>query len=215
MTPPTRKRTDEVTYEERAHMLQLHEDGLSYREISQILNRSTATISRYLQRMGADTQRAQTAEATAARMRKMQERRMDLAEKLLGDAESLRDRVWSEYVIVAQSPEGPVQTLLDEPPLREQADGYKAIASAINTVDTLLDGTGNDGAAEAKNVLTNIFEGLAKMVNPTTGADERDNDHDYDIRLDPNEQPADTPVLDDEDDLEDDFKDDDEGEDEQ
>lgn len=177
-----------VSDEDKAKMLELYEDGHSVRSVARIMGRSTSTVSRHLHRMGADTDRSLTAEATAARVRKLQEKRLDIAEKLMDDVESMRDRTWSRYELVTPGPDGASVTVLDEPPLRDQSDGVRAIQSMVTTIDTLLEGTGTDNSGEAKNVLMNIFEGLAKVITDGTGVDERDRDHDYDIAEDPDEQ---------------------------
>lgn len=170
-------------------MFDMHKRGYSTRAIAKEIGVSHSSVSRHLSRLGADTDRSQTAEATAARVRILQGRRIDLAEKLFEDAISMRERVWDSYEMVGNSPEGPVRTTLDEPPLKEQSDGVKSIESLISTVDKLMEGAAsNNDVEDAKNVLMTIANGLAKAVQGDTGLGELDRDHDYDIREDPDQQ---------------------------
>lgn len=187
-TPPPQ---DVPTAQDRKKMLDLHEKGYSVREIARRVGWSKAAVSRNLSRMGADTDRSQTAEATAARVRKIQERRVELAEKLMEDAFDWRHRIWDEYTLVIPGPEGVEHVRLDEPPLKEQSDGQKALDSTIASIDRLLEGIGNDEADDAKAVLVNLVEGLAELVGDEDGLGELDKDHDYNIADDPDQQPVD------------------------
>lgn len=180
-----------VSAEERAEMLDLHEKGYSVREIARTTGWSKAAVSRHLASMGADTDRSLTAEATAARVRKIQEQKLDLAEKLMTDSFDWRHRAWDEYIVVVAGPEGPSTIHMDEPPLRDQESAAKALAATVNTVDQLLNGIGNDEAAQSKNVLTNLVDGLAQLIGSDDGLGELDRDHDYDINDDPLEVPVD------------------------
>ena len=191
--PPMNTPQSEPTAADKQAMLDLHAQGYSVREIGRRVGWNHATVGRHLNRMGADMDRSQTAEATAARVRKLNERRVALAEALFEDALSMRNRVWDEYVVVTNGPEGPDKVLLDEPPLKEQADGIKALHTTIDTIDRLLDGASNPEADAAKNVIMGIFDGLSKMFATDTdaGVDPDDRDHDYDIADDPNENKRD------------------------
>lgn len=176
-----------VTDSEIAHWLELHAQGHSVRAIAQQAGRAHGTISTYLNRAGADMNRSQTAEATAARVAIVNARRLAHAEDLLDDIDSIRHRIWNECVIVANGPDGPVKVHLDEPPLKEQADGLRSIGSLVKAIDELLADVGtNTTAAAAKSVITGIFDGLAAIIHDTP-ADPDDRDHDYNIADDPNE----------------------------
>lgn len=179
------------TDDDQLAMLELHKQGLSVRKIAKEIGWSFSTVSKYLSILGADTDRSLTAEATAARSRKLAERRIGLAEGLMDSAESMHERVWDEYEQVVTSPEGPKRIKTDEPPLREQADGIKAIDTYIGTIDRLLAGSTNPDTDAAKNVVLGIFEGLGNIINTAgadAGLDDGDKDHDYDIRTDPDQQ---------------------------
>lgn len=176
-----------VSAEEVGRFVDLHAQGYSVRAIARECGRGYTTVSHHLNRMGCDVDRSQTAEATAARVRVINEQRLDRAEQLMSDIASLQERVWDEYIVVANSPDGPAKVLLDEPPLKEQADGYRAIQAMARTVDELIAAASGDTATEdAKNVLMGIFEGLAAIIHDTP-ADPNDADHDYDITDDPDE----------------------------
>ena len=178
-----------ISNDDKLAMLTLREEGHSVRSIARILNFDPGTISRQLRKAGADTDRSQTAEATAARMAIINAKRLALAEALIEDAESMRERVWDKYQLVANSPAGPVTVNLDEPPLKEQSDGMKAVNVTIDTIDRLLDGAHIETKDNAKNVLTDLVHGLAKFITHDVGLTIDDRDHDYDITTDPDEQP--------------------------
>lgn len=176
-----------VTPDEVARFVDLHAQGYSVRAIARECGRGYTTVSHHLNRMGCDVDRSQTAEATAARIRVINAQRLNRAEQLMSDIASLQERIWEPYIVVANSPEGPAKVLLDEPPLKEQADGYRAIQAMTRTVDDLIAAASGDTTTEdAKNVLMGIFDGLKAIVD-TSPADPNDADHDYDITDDPNE----------------------------
>lgn len=181
------------TAEQQKEMLDLHEDGYSVRQIAKRIGFSHATVSRYLSRMGADTDRSKTAEATAARVRKIQEEKLKLAEKLMKDAESMRERNWEPYSQYISTAEGLELVHMDEPPLQDQGYGVKSVDTMVATVERLTSGidTGDENAA--KSALDNIMEGLTELVSKYSdeGVGELDKDHDYDIATDPDQLPDD------------------------
>lgn len=179
----------EPTALDRQKMWDLHADGYSIREIAREVQFAPATVSRYLSKMGADTDRSQTAEATAARVRKLRERRVNLAEALMEDAFSIRHRVWDKYLMVVNTPEGVDTIDLPEPPLPEQGHGIKSLDITVATIDRLLSGVDNDESEAAKSALDDIINGMNKLIEESgdAGLGERDQDSDYNIHDDPDQ----------------------------
>lgn len=173
---------DTVSDDDRAGFLRLHEEGHPVRAIARQTGWSHATVSRHLTRMGADTDRAGTTEATTARIRVLNAQRLDRAEDLMRDIEDLRHRIWDRYDVVVSGPDGPATVHLDEPPLKEQADGFRAIEAMVRTINTLIDSIGDDAADEGKSTINRLFASLTALVDSTgLGRDPQDQDHDYDI----------------------------------
>lgn len=179
------------TPDDRNLMWDLHQQGYSHREISREVGFAPATISRYLRLMGADTDRSLTAEATAARVRKLAEKRVNLAESLMEDAFSMQHRVWDKYSQYINTAEGAELVHLEEPPLQDQNHGIKALETLVKTVDTLLDGVDTGDQDQAKNALDEIMAGLTELVGKHSdeGVGDLDQDTDYDIATDPEQQP--------------------------
>lgn len=177
-------------------MLNLHEEGNGVRQIAKQLHLSPSTVSTHLRNAGADTNRAATAEATAARLAKINEKKMALAERAMETAFVLEERITDEYDMPITTEEGVEWVTLPEPLLKEQLDGARAVESLVKTVDTLTSKIADPGIHAVENVLKNLVGGLATLVNSgtpgeDTGLSPEDRDHDYDINTDPKERPAD------------------------
>lgn len=177
-------------------MLNLHEEGHSVRQIAKQLRLAPSTVSTHLRNTGADTNRALTATATAARLAKINEKKMALAERAMETAFVLEERITDEYDMPITTEEGVEWVTLPEPLLKEQLDGARAVESLVKTVDTLTAKIADPGIHAAENVLKNLVGGLVALVNSDapnedSGLSPEDRDHDYDISTDPKERPND------------------------
>ncbi|CAB1035766.1 hypothetical protein AY551_01365 [Corynebacterium diphtheriae bv. gravis] len=155
--PPT---TDEIN-----DMVKLHADGYSVRQIAKRKGWGVATVSKYLHKAGADIDRSKTHEATIARKRRLDELKLDLAEQLWDDIESLRDRIWEPYETYLGTGDGIAHVELDEPPLRDQHDGVSALQKLVKMVDDLTANIDTDSTTkESSDALTKLREGITKLV---------------------------------------------------
>lgn len=177
-------------------MLNLHEEGHGVRQIAKQLHLAPSTVSTHLRNAGADTNRTLTATATAARLAKINEKKMALAERAMETAFVLEERITDEYDMPITTEEGVEWVTLPEPLLKEQLDGARAVESLVKTVDTLTAKIADPGIHAAENVLKNLVGGLVALVNSDapnedSGLSPEDRDHDYDISTDPKERPND------------------------
>ncbi|HEY1176736.1 MAG TPA: hypothetical protein VGF17_11305 [Phytomonospora sp.] len=76
--------------------------------------------------------RADTENATRARVADMKATRTKLAAALLEDALKLRARAWEQYTYYERSKDGVERVQLDLPPLSEVRNAYTALAIAID-----------------------------------------------------------------------------------
>ncbi|HEY9367554.1 hypothetical protein [Streptomyces sp.] len=120
--------------------------------------------------------RAQTENATRARVADMKSDRTKLAKELLGDAERLRDRAWSEYAYFERTKDRPERVILDLPPLSEVRHAYTSIGIAIDKHVVLERHDADAGAEGARSVLGALAAGLqlaAEQIDgPVTPVDE-------------------------------------------
>lgn len=203
-------------------IVELHDEGNSVRQIAKILTLSPSTVSIYLRKAGADTNRSATAEATAARLAIINAKKMVLAEQAMETAFIMHERITDEYDMPFTVEDGVEWVTLSEPLLKEQLDGARAVESLIKTVDTLTAKIADPGIHNAQNVLKNLVSGLVGLVNSDapnedSGLSPEDRDHEYDISTDPKEHPT---INDDDDYCDEDCNDpthihDDEGEEEE
>lgn len=183
MPEPT---TDEV----KAQVKKLYAQSYSYREIAREVGIGHSTVGRILREAGVDTDGSLTIEATRKRKAIMDAKRLQHAEILMEHLADVESRIWDEYDQYLTGPDGPAKVTLSEPPLKEQADGYKSIQMIVTTVDTLTEkiDTG-DGAEGAKNLLRDLQSSLKEVVamaGPDT--DPKNYDSDYSVDTDPEQQ---------------------------
>lgn len=169
-------------------VLAMHDEDYSYREIAREVGVDHSTVGRIIRKANRPTNTAQTQEANAARKARMNQKRLDHAEMLMEQLNDMQSRIWDRYEVIVNSPDGAEHMTLSEPPLKEQADGYRAIQSIANTIDTLLDSTDTESTTQnAKNLLTDILTGFKAIsdLNKDIDLGEGSYTSDYDINKDP------------------------------
>lgn len=137
-------------------------EGTSSRELAKRHGVSDRFVRKLAQEEGLTDpwSRAQTENATRARVVDMKAARAQLAEDLLADAQWLRQLAREPYRVVANSPRGAEIVTLPSPPLGEVKNAYTALGIAIdksrvvlaqdsdalglNDVDAWLEGLGVD-----------------------------------------------------------------------
>jgi hypothetical protein len=125
-----------IPEETRAAVLEdiASEEELSTRTIADRHGVSESTVRKIAKDNGFTDAftRANTENATRARVADMASRRAELAAGLLEDAEKLRKRAWSKYIHVANGSEGLESIELDLPPLSEVRNAYAALGISVD-----------------------------------------------------------------------------------
>lgn len=157
--------------EERQRIRELHGEGKGRNEIAAVLGRSAGAVTKAAGEMGLDFTREATRTATEAKRRTAAERRADLALALLDDAERLRRRMWSPYLVFSFGGRDNVFSSreLDLPPAGDQSSLMRAASVAVER-SLRLDEYDRDGGAEAaRSMLGRLAEALG--VVPAGGDD--------------------------------------------
>jgi hypothetical protein len=130
-----------VTDAERERIRELHAQGVSAKKIADQIGRPQSTVSRTAAQMGISFDRSKMAAAHAARRADAEERRRNLAEQLLDDAEKLRGRMWGEFrqVQYVGKDGDRREDVLAEPPPKEQLDYARAMQITITQMAKLFE----------------------------------------------------------------------------
>jgi hypothetical protein len=130
-----------LTDAERDQIRQLHADGRGCNAIARQLGRDRSTISRAAAEMGLSFDRAQTRQATAARVDDAKHKRAVLAEQLLDDALRLREQLWKPCTV--HSFGGRDNTYAEhqvaEPPFRDKRDILASVGLAVDKHARLIE----------------------------------------------------------------------------
>ena len=153
-----------LTTDEKARIKLLHAAGKGRNEIAKELSRSGYTISKAIKEMGLGFDESQTVEATAARVAKMRDRRVDIAEKLLNDVELIHQRLWSEHTYYERGQDSLIPVTLPLPPLRDLRDGYSALQIALKGHTELIAGSTDATVESKRSVLANLIAGIHDVV---------------------------------------------------
>ena len=179
-----------LTDEQKRQVLELYDQDYSYRQIARELGISHASVGTIIRASGRNTNSAATAEATRARMERLNAKRLAHAEMLTEQIDDMAHRIWNEYEIYLNGPDGAERIVMAEPPLKEQADGYKGMQAMVNMIDTLQASLNTDDDTEtAKSLLTQLqagFEQVVALAGPDN--DPLNYDSDYDVATDPDQQ---------------------------
>ena len=154
-----------VTPEQKAEIIRLcAEDDLSVRAIAEQVGVSASTVSRAARAAGikfSDERLARTKEATATRVRRVREDRLDLAERLLADAFRTRARMWAEHKFYERGADGLMLVTLPMPSIKEQRDGYHTIQAQVDAHDKLMAGIDYEDDDNRKNLMSDLMQSLA------------------------------------------------------
>lgn len=154
--------------DERARLRDLHGAGRSLVSIARELGRSRDTVSRAARAMGLTFDRTRTAAATETAVADAKARRAALAVDLLGDAQKLRDRLFSpaELHSFGGSEHTHRMVTLDMPVPRDQRDLMGAISQAVQTSVRLDEHDSDSGAGEAIGMVGALFDQLRTQRPP-------------------------------------------------
>lgn len=150
-----------ITDAERAAILDLHAAGLSARAIARSVGRSYSACARVVRESGAKTDTTQTADATAARVRRANAQKLTRAEELLAEADELRRGLHDPIAEVVNTTAGPMWVERDPHP-REIKTTVDAVTRLLDTAGKLLDSVNVDDNAESRSLLSNIMAGLTE-----------------------------------------------------
>lgn len=158
----------------------MYAQGYGLRKIAKEIQRSPQAVSNFCEREHLFFGPSIGEDSNQKRFEKLREQRLITAEKVLSDILRMRERAWDQYEIVVNTSEGTEILLLDEPPLKEQSDAYKAIEAMVRTFNTLMEGLDTNGTESAKSVLSNMLTGLQKLMadDPNAGLGPMDQDQD-------------------------------------
>jgi hypothetical protein len=157
-----------------SEIARLHGLGKSRREISEMLDLSLPTVTKYVKELGLKFPAPQLEIANKARSTYLQQKRQELAEKLLDDAEMLRRQLFEPYTdsaFVGGAKPQHITEKLDKPKARDQADIMRAVSTALTSIDKLT-ADKHDANSDAKSVL----EGLGEALKAAAGANEAASD---------------------------------------
>lgn len=137
--------------------------GKSLNQIAKDCGVAKATVSKIAKEAGLTDafDRSRTEAATKAHAIDARARREALKDKLIEDAERLRQRAWERYEVVVDNRQlGPQTMTLDLPPAQDVRAFYAAIGLAIDKHCRLEQYDTTDSAADAKSFLGDLAEAL-------------------------------------------------------
>lgn len=105
--------------------------------------------------------RSLTKSATEALVFDAKAARAQLVKDLYGDAQRMRNRVWSEHQQLMNTKEGIEIGKLDLPPMRDQQAGFTSVAICLDKAAMLERADDDQGAGTARNMTNDLFTALA------------------------------------------------------
>jgi len=115
-------------------LLTLHAEGLSNGKIAEALGTSHQIVGRVLRQYGRSANGYMPASFRTANARRGEEaaaRRADLSDKLLTDAEHLRETAWDPVTISRTLPDGRTVTAEVEPSPRDRLNAIQGASEAV------------------------------------------------------------------------------------
>lgn len=151
-----------LTKRELDRIKALHSEGKSRNDIAKDLGRSASTITAACNKLGLSFDRTKTAAATKAKVLDARAKRAELMNKLLDDAEKLRQQLWEETTIWSFG--GKDNTFnskkVSRPPFKDQRDIVNAVSTTITASLRLDEHDKGTNVDDAKSVLRGLAEKL-------------------------------------------------------
>lgn len=141
-----------------------HAEGLSQSQIAKRIGVPQPNISRWSKRMGLLWDSGRTVAANDAARERIKAARFELAEQFLADVKSIRERFWSEYTMVVNTPAGPQRVYLDLPDAKGVADIAAGIERLVKAHENLTRLGGGSNQDHAKSMLMQLQNDLAKFA---------------------------------------------------
>ena len=150
-----------LTAEDDARIRALHAGGKGRNQIAKATGFALGTVTKALKRLQLPRDREEPRHAIEARRVDLAVRRQALAASLLGDAERLREQLWTPYRVFAFDREnGYVDRVLDEPPAGEKLALIRACGMGIDKSLRLLE-VDRDGEMDAaRSMLGRLSEAI-------------------------------------------------------
>ena len=173
-------RATPFTEQERMRIRVLHGQGWSATRIAAELKRSTRGVTRVAAGMGMHFDHSQTAAATRAAAIDQRARRARLAERALIEAEECFDDLHRPYIDHAFSQGGaPADRYAQHaamPTPADKAQLMRAATAALAEHRRLAEFDADDGAKDAKNLLSGLGQALRKVADGIDGTDQKNED---------------------------------------
>ena len=153
-----------ISDEERDNILLLHSQGVPRNEIARRVKRSPPSVSRVVHDAGLVFSDTRAAEASQIKAQRLKERREKLAEKLLGDAEQLREVLNSPHSYYVQGKYELLPVTLPRPPMRDIRDGMSAMATMLDQHNKLMaSGNAERGMDEKRSVMGRLQQSIRAL----------------------------------------------------
>lgn len=159
---------DDTVREAIAQAIRDGAGSVSCRGIAKQFEVSPGTVRKIAKEIGLPDAfaRAQTKNATRARVVDMATRRAGLAEKMLDLAEHIAARATTEYVVIVSTKDEVFRETLDEPPLGEVRQAMTAVGIAIDKHMALIRFDTKEGG---NNAATSLIDRLALQLGLAAG----------------------------------------------
>ncbi len=156
----------EWTPDQDSRIREGHAKGQSVSAIAEDMGLNKGHISRRMKTLGLTVASpTKLVVATQAVRDRIAQQREELAQLALADAMNLRERIWDEYEIVANTPDGPQRMTLDLPDAKAVADFANAIGHLVKTHEN-LERIGSARSSDvAKAALTQMQQALEALAN--------------------------------------------------
>ncbi|MBB4931858.1 AraC-like DNA-binding protein [Lipingzhangella halophila] len=170
----------------RARVQELHSEGWSRNAIAREVGISGYSVTKIVREFGLNFDRETTKAATEAKVADNRARRAELSANLLGDAERLREQLWSPVTIGAfGGRDGEWHTAeVEEPPFADKRAILASVQTAVRSHVELVKADASSGADEAASMLGKLAAGLKQAWGdsdagvpadePQTGGVDRD-----------------------------------------
>lgn len=153
----------EWTPEQEATLRRLHADGHSYGHIAGVLDCNVRFVAQRAARFGLTPNHGRNEVAIEAVRDKIAGRRIALAEAALSDAINIRERIWDQYTVIANGPNGPERFEMDLPDAKAVREFASAIRDLIRVHED-LERIGKATAADVQKSTLNVFMDNLKAV---------------------------------------------------
>jgi IS30 family transposase len=151
-----------LTKRELDRIRALHGEGKTRNDIAKAVGRSASAITAACNKMGLSFDRTKTAAATKAKVLDARAKRAELMNKLLDDAEKLRQQLWEPTKIYSFGGKDNTyaERKVDRPPFKDQRDIVNAVSTTITASLRLDEHDKGSDVDDSKSMLRGLAEKL-------------------------------------------------------